>query len=89
MDKIGCYKQKIWGEVIEKISWCDDCSHTYDSKRPCNGIEFIYPKCIWYRNKYKTAFPQIQDGHFGYSFYESYNFKYCPYCGKEIVIEEK
>lgn len=89
MEKIGCSKQKIWGEIIEKVIWCDNCDYTYNSKCSCNGIEFIYPKCNWYRNKYKTDLPQIQDGHFGHSFYEHYKFKYCPYCGKEIVIEEE
>jgi hypothetical protein len=86
MEKIGCSKQIIWGETVEKVTWCENCGHTYDSKCPCNGVEFIYPKCTWYRNKRNSD--QIQDGHFSYSFYKSYNFKYCPYCRKEIVIED-
>lgn len=44
MDAIGCTKRCVWGKIEEGILYCKDCGHTYDSKCPCNGVDFLYPE---------------------------------------------
>lgn len=55
MEIIGCSKQMIWGTPIEKITYCKRCSSTYDSKCPCNGVEFIYSNRAEMEERIKKA----------------------------------
>lgn len=35
---MGCTFRKVWGEEEHGPQFCKDCSHTYESKCPCNAV---------------------------------------------------